>query len=518
MNSAIFKNSNTVAVNIPADGLFLAILNKADGDLSEKNCIRIIKEFIDKHLEANPDIIILNVCYRRCLTPSEVFDSYLYNIETDENGRKVKVLSPTTDGVSKYFAAFFSCARVLLQNGIDIFKILTDYTRQKGCKVYLSVRMNDGHYTDNPAINSSFALKDNGKYTINRDGKELDFSKKEVQDYYYQYIKELLETYSVDGIELDWLRYPAVLPPEHRSNFHILSNYMKTIRALLDRYNKHLHLAVRVLPTEQDNLQNGVDVCEWIADGSADVITIENFYIPTNYELPISQWRSSINKRNIVNNNYVLLCGSDWAVSCKRGYNIAMTPALVRGFTRECLCNGADGVYLFNFFEENDTSSFAFVADPNGKARLKNCFSERMKAAKEPYALPRRCVHIGNSNNRYPITLALGECYKFFHEIKKPFDLCKIVVGCDADANLSVFINKSDQETALQNDPVCVGFAYIPETEIGKENEFIYAVSQAAPYVKSSVLPFEKNESAEIIIKNNAAHPVALLWLELSYT
>ena len=514
MNSAIFKSSNTVAVNIPADGLFLAILNKANGDLSEENCIRIIKEFIDKHLEADLDIIILNVCYRRCLTPSEVFDSYLYNIETDENGRKVKVLSPATGGESKYFAAFFSCARVLLQNGIDIFKILTDYIKQKGCKVYLSVRMNDGHYADNPGINASFALKDNGKYTINRDGKELDFSKKEVQDYYYQYIKELLDTYSVDGIELDWLRHPTVLPPEHRANSHILSDYMKKIRGLLDRYNKHL--AVRVLSNEQDNLQNGLDVCAWIADGSVDVITIENFYIPTNYELPISQWRSSIQKRNVANHNYVLLCGSDWAVSCKRGYNIAMTPALVRGFTRECLCNGADGVYLFNFFEENDTSSFEFVADP--KASLKNCFSERMKAAKEPYALPRRYVHTGNSKNRYPITLASGESYNFSHQIQKPFGLCKIVVGCDADVDLSVFINKGDQETALQNDPVFEGFAYIPETEIGKENDFIYAVSQAAPYVKSSVLPLAENESAEITIKNNAAHPVDLLWLELSYT
>ena len=122
MNHAIFKNSNIVAVNIPADGLFLAILNKANGDLSENNCIRIIKEYIDKHLEANPDIIMLNVCYRRCLTPSAVFDSYLYNIETNENGQLLKKLSPVTDGVSKaatdsyyVYAKDMSCAEVLLE-------------------------------------------------------------------------------------------------------------------------------------------------------------------------------------------------------------------------------------------------------------------------------------------------------------------------------------------------------------------------------------------------------------------
>ena len=233
--------------------------------------------------------------------------------------------------------------------------------------------------------------------------------------------------------------------------------------------------------------------------------------------MPILEWKTNIDKRNVSNKPYRLLCGSDWAVSCKRGYNIAMTPALVRGFVSNCLDNGADGVYLFNFFEENDTSSFEFVADSKETAHLKNCFSERIKAAKEPYMIPRRCVHIGSSNDRYPIKLKTGDSYTFSHQIKKPFDICEIVIGCDANVSLSAFINKSDKETPLQNIPAIKGFEYIPETKIGKESEFIYAISQAAPYVKSSVLTLEKNELAEITIKNNALQPVNLLWLELSF-
>lgn len=517
MNTCEVKNPITLAVNIPADGLFLAILNKANGDFSKETCTRIIKRYIDKYLEANPDMIMLNVCYRRCLTPSNVFDSYLYNIEIDKNGQPLKKLSPVADGVSKYFSSFFSCARILLQNGIDIYKILTEYIRQKGCKVYLSVRMNDGHYTDNPAINSNFALKDNSKYTINSDGKELDFSQKEVRDLFYDYIKELLENYQVDGIELDWLRYPKVLPVECRSDFKILNNYMNTIRRLLDGYNHELSLAVRVLPNEKDNLQNGVDVCQWIDDGSVDVVTIENFYIPTNFEMPISSWRQNIQKRNTANKKYVFLCGSDWGVSCMRGYNIAMTPALVRGFVSNCLDNGADGVYLFNFFEENDTSSFEFVADSKETGYLKNCFSERIKAAKELYTLPKRCVHIGDSNNRYPIRLNAGESYTFSHPIKKPFDICEIVIGCDADVSLSVFINENGKKISLQNIPALKGFEYIPETQIGKESEFIYAISQAAPYVKTAILSLNEDGPVEITIKNNTLQPVNLLWLELSF-
>ena len=517
MNTCEVKNPITLAINSPADGLFLAILNKANGDLSEENCIRILKAYIDKYLEASPDMIMLNVCYRRCLTPSEVFDSYLYNIETDENGQKVKRLSPTTDAVSMYFASFFTCARVLLQQGIDIYKFLTKYIRQKGCKVYLSVRMNDGHYTDNPAINSNFALKNNKALTINHDGVALDFSKEEVQELFCQYITELLDTYSVDGIEIDWLRHPTLLPEEHRSDLSILNNYMQTIRTLLDRYNKALGLAVRVLPSEQENLKIGADVCQWIADGCANVVTIENFYIPTNFEMPIPQWKASIEKRNVAKNEYALLCGTDWAVSCQRKYNIAMTPALVRGFTSECLHNGADGVYLFNFFEENGGNSFEYVADSNGNAYLKNCFLERMKAAREPDLLPRRCVHIGRSNGRYPITLGAEECYTFSGQIKKPFNRCQIVVGCDVDASLSVFLNDCDRKIPLQNQPALEGFAYLHETEIKKNGGFLYAVSQVAPYVKTATLLPAETESTEITIQNNAAQPVDLLWLELSF-
>jgi len=325
-----------------------------------------------------------------------------------------------------------------------------------------------------------------------------------------------LDAYPVDGIELDWLRFPDVLPENRRSDFSILNDYMQRIRQLLDGHGKDLLLAVRVLPNEQDNLNNGVDVSQWVADGSCDVITIENFYIPTNFEMPISQWRASIQERNTSNRPYSLLCGSDWAVSCMKGYNIAMTPALVSGFASECLSNGADGVYLFNFFEENDTSSFELTADANGTAQLKNCFFQRIKAAKQPDALPRRYVHIGASNDRYPIRLAAGGCYTFTHLLKQPFGRCTLVVGCDADVPVAASIHA--QTYPLQKEAVFPGFSYIPETQIGKDSEFIYAVSQAAPSVKSVRLPVSslENELLHITIRNQSAQAVNILWLELS--
>ena len=511
-----------LAINIPADGLFLAILNHADGDFSAENCKRIISEYIGRLLEAEPDIILLNVCYRRSLTPSEVFDSYLYDIETNEygvavkiRGESVKKLSSTTKDVSKYFMSFFSCARELLKNGIDVYKFAIDRIRQTACRVFLSVRMNDAHYTDNVAINSSFALKNNYAHTTARDGVNLDYSQEAVRNYYYSYIKELLEIYDFDGIELDWLRYPSVLPYEKRSDFSIISDYMKKVREVVDTYNKDASLAVRLLPTEEENLAKGFDACSWIADGSVDMITIENFYIPTNYELPVTEWKERILNKNLNNNSYCLLCGSDWAVSCVNNYNIAMTPALVRGFADVCLDSGADGVYLFNYFEENDTSSFELVTDDCG-AHLENCFLERIKASKQPQCLPRKYVHIGNSNKRYPMPLGRGEAYTFTKTINSHFGRCRSIIGCDKDVPLSVYVN-GRSAYGVRKEPVYQDFEYIPSEEIGKKNHFIYAVTQAAPFVRSWRLPLAVTEKEDLRIKieNNLCDDVNLLWIEI---
>lgn len=511
-----------LAINIPADGLFLAIQNKCGKDLSVENCEKIINEYIGKFLESKPDIILLNVCYRRCLTPSEVFDSYLYDIETDESGfairdekcESIKSLSPITNGVSKYFMSFILCARILLQNGIDIYKIAIDKIRQTECRVLLSVRMNDIHYTNNAAINSSFAMKNGCIRNLDSDGKFLDFSRESVQNYYYNYIEELLEKYDVDGIELDWLRYPRLLPCDKRSDFSIISGYMKRVRRLIDGYNKNL--AVRILATEQENLAEGFDACAWVADGSVDMITVENFYIPTNYELPISEWRESIEKRSEDLHSYLLFGGSDWAVSCVDGYNIAMSSALVRGFADTCLGNGADGVYLFNFFEENDTSSFEFVSDEDGEGHLENCFCERVNAANFSENLPRRYVHIGNSNERYPIVLRCGDVYEFTKKIKSPFKKCRIVIGCDLDVTLSVYANGALM-SGMQKESVCKTFEYLSESEIQKGHDFIYSVTQAAPFVSTVELTAStfENEGVMIKIKNDLCDEIKILWIEI---
>ena len=472
-----------LAINIPADGFFMALQKEANEDFSEERCTRIVQNYLDRFLSANPDTVLLNVCYRRCLTPSQVFDSFLYDVETDSNGvakrdangETIRRFSPMTDSVSPYFMSFLYCARDLMKQGIDIFEIAIRYLHQAGKRVFLSIRMNDAHYAENPAINSSFSFQNNCEHTLDCRGQFFDFSQSAVQNYYGAYIEELVKNYQVDGIELDWLRYPTVLPEDRRKDLSILSNYMKRLQRLIKQHNPNASIAVRVLAEEQQNLSYGLDAAAWVAEGLVDQLTLENSYVPANFEIPISAWRESIAKKSVQPLSYCLLCGTDWAVSCVKDYNIPMNPALVRGFVHECQARETDGIYLFNFFEEINQRSLELTWGSGGKPRLEDCFFERMQAANDPNGLPRRCVHIGANRFRYPILLNAGGCYAFKYTVTPPFARCMLVIGLDSDATVSVRVNDNILRD-LQEYEVYPGFEYIPASCI-EDTHSIHAIT-----------------------------------------
>ena len=515
-----------LAINIPADGIFMALQKEINGDFSEEHCTCIVQKYLDRFLSADPDTVLINVCYRRCLTPSAVFDSFLYDVETDENGiakrdasgGTIRRLSPTTDEpVSPYFMSFLTCARELMGRGIDVFEIAVRYVHMAGKQVFLSVRMNDAHYAENPAINSSFSFQNNCAHTLERRGQFFDFSQTAVQNYYYAYIEELVKTYSVDGIELDWLRYPTVLPEEYRHDFSILLTYMKRLRRMIRECNPAARIAVRVLAEEEQNLAYGLDAAGWVAEGLVDQLTVENSYVPANFEIPVSAWRESIAQKSAHPQNYSLLCGTDWAVSCVKNYNLPMNPALVRGFVHECRDRGTDGIYLFNFFEEINGKSLELTDAEDGSPLLRDCFLARMHAANEPDVLPRSSVHIGANRLRYPIPLEANGRYTIDYTAKPPFASVRLILGLDSESGVAVRVNGRLMEE-MERMEVLAGFSYVPASRV-EELHAIHAITQAAPTVYAVQLPITPNERTKLTveIENRADFPMYLLWVEFDF-
>ena len=88
------------------------------------------------------------------------------------------------------------------------------------------------------------------------------------------------------------------------------------------------------------------------------------------------------------------------------------------------------------------------------------------------------------------------------------------MIGTDTDAPLCVTVGAASL-MAKERIQAPEGFAYIPREEIGKQVDFIYALTQAAPVVRSVTLSADAvKENAVIEIRNMHAEEVKILWLE----
>ena len=122
-----------------------------------------------------------------------------------------------------------------------------------------------------------------------------DYTHADVRAYKLALIREMLDDYGADGIELDFLfdaRYFRAADIE--AGKRIMSDYMAEIRRLVDEVGsgkgRSLTFAARVFATEEENLRSGLDVRTWLNEGSLDLVVGEVSDSLFETTLPHVQW------------------------------------------------------------------------------------------------------------------------------------------------------------------------------------------------------------------------------------
>ena len=190
------KNKNLV-VNIAADGVQKAVIS--DTTLEPDAYKALAEQYVRTYLEGTSvGRILFNVCYKRTITDSNVFDSVLYNVALDEdgnalrdeNGATIRSISPPaagTDMLNNY--------RELILRGIDVIEMLVNAAKQYGAEAWLSVRVNDHHFADDPGFNSILSYSRADEVGVNGSRMCLDYSHHTVRNYYKAYLLELAGRY-----------------------------------------------------------------------------------------------------------------------------------------------------------------------------------------------------------------------------------------------------------------------------------------------------------------------------------
>lgn len=241
--------------------------------------------------------------------------------------------------------------------GVDPYAVILGEAKRRGREALLSFRMNDDHGND--FLRTQFWI-DHPEWRLGKGA--LNFDVDQVRDYVASLMEEAVRRYDCDGIELDFNRFPTFFkssPPEER--VQKMNGLVQRIRRMLDEVGQQrgrkLVLAVRVPsnygrtpPTPESSRLLGCDVPLWAANRWIDFVIVSEFLF-TRYDLPLMPWKSAIREVPVYG-----------GIECTEGGSKEqyLTAAKYRTAAKHLVQEGADGIYLFNFFttREYDAESW----------------------------------------------------------------------------------------------------------------------------------------------------------------
>lgn len=263
----------------------------------------------------------------------------------------------------------------LVEAGKDWLAEVSKACRKYKVSPWLTIRMNDMHgansfegsFMNSPLLKEErFRLKGaplNQKEGFSHYMQALNFEKKEVRNYMMGLIREVIEDYDYEGIELDWTRTCYCCNPvASQKTIDVITDWHNEIREVTmkkaKKSSKPYVLGLRI-PAAFDFLRNvGIDAREMarrkIIDYVAPTAGWQNLW-----DVPIERWKRELGGDVAVFG--VIEDAPNWVP----GYNpktkksemiryLSASAPMIRGAAANKLTTGADAVDTFNFFCTDD--------------------------------------------------------------------------------------------------------------------------------------------------------------------
>lgn len=204
------------------------------------------------------------------------------------------------------------------------------------------------------------------KFGRSRTDVGYDYSRPEVREHYLGILREACRRYDLDGVEFDWLR-AAIYFRQGEVHAGTLTEFVGQAHAILAEAAKRrghpLRLVVRVPDTPEKALDLGLDVGAWLKAGWIDAVIAGDgdFFSACG----IDQWVTLAHRSFVP--VYGVLERASWG-----GMRFARfgSPETLRAAVATLYQKGADGIYLFNFYEREEFPLLTDFSDPARLARL----------------------------------------------------------------------------------------------------------------------------------------------------
>ncbi len=288
--------------------------------------------------------------------------------------------------------------------GIDYLCHWLEGSRKRGMKGWLSIRTNDIHgvwHPESPMHGPFWA--EHPEYwrrpyrRENQSDRALDYAQPAVRTRLLNLVRELVQRFPIDGIELDWMRQPHAFRPGHeRAGAPLLTAMMREIRAIAHAAQSAaghtIEIGVRV-PSRPESCRGfGLDVVTWARQGLVDRV-IPSPDMNLDNEIPVAHWRTLLDGTTVllcpgVNNRLISHPGMN-RFAVVNGKKVSRTPtaAMLRGACTALLYGGADRIHFFNLFDRFENPDVRGFTGEEYRSLLEDCGSLERLAM-----LPRRHV------------------------------------------------------------------------------------------------------------------------------
>ena len=276
----------------------------------------------------------------------------------------------------------------LIEAGVDWLAESTKACRQHGVTPWASIRMNDMHgnrnfegsFFNHPLLKRPEMRLQRTTYPSKAGGatytQGLNYEHQEVRDMMFEQIREIVEDYDFEGLELDWWRNPLCCEPNATAaTVAMMSDWFREIRVLTQLRAKKIgrpyYLGMR-MPENLETLRSiAIDIESLAHDGSLDFLCPSAFW-RTAWDMPHDDLRRQLGEDIAIYGviedgaNSLPTVAPDLKLTKPIRF-ISATREMLYANAAGKLVLGADGIEWFNFYCTDDhhvpglTSNYTFL-------------------------------------------------------------------------------------------------------------------------------------------------------------
>ncbi|HSI87095.1 MAG TPA: hypothetical protein VK970_25130 [Candidatus Methylacidiphilales bacterium] len=265
--------------------------------------------------------------------------------------------------------------------GVDPFTLLVKRIKEKGMAAVVTWRVQQAHVIageEKAAAMSPFwqehpELRLKGGSGGGEKDAALDFAKPEVRERKLALIREFVTKYNMDGVQLDFQRFPLFfVKGKEEAGIPLMNQFVQSVRQMLDdegrKAGRRLTLGVRVPENPARCRELGLDPAAWVNEGWLDSVVVSTFlsqcvvspYGVPHYEMDIQAFRELFRKPvalyGAIQTYYIV---TDTTNGGKKLVQFVLSPDDYRKEAQRLWKKGVDGIELFNFFMSRSKGSVA---------------------------------------------------------------------------------------------------------------------------------------------------------------